>query len=85
MGDIGHDRIGAPALDEGAQLVLDILRLLPRQPRHREPSEVSLRRQSVAGLAIFNLGFEAAACAGADSFLRWPQSKTSPVRAANAA
>src|SRR6516162_9657300 len=59
MGDILHDRIGAPAFDEGAQLVLEILRLLPRQPRHRKPSAIALRRQAVAGFAVLELGLEA--------------------------
>ena len=60
MRDVEHDRVGAPALDEGPQLVLDVLRLLSGQSRHREISEITLSRQPVAGLAIFQLGLEAA-------------------------
>jgi len=58
MSDIGHDRIDAAAFDKGAQLVLEILRLLARQPRHREVSTIALARQAMAGLAIVKLGLK---------------------------
>ena len=60
MRDVEHDRVRSPALDEGPQLILDILGLLSRQSRHRKISEITLSRQPVAGLAIFQLGLEAA-------------------------
>src|SRR5579872_5477283 len=60
MRDIEHDRVGAPSLDEGLQLSLDIFGLLSRKARHGKISEVALAREAVTGLAIFKLGFQAA-------------------------
>src|SRR6516164_7413667 len=72
MGDILHDGIGASAFDEGTQLVLEILRLLPRQPRHRKPSAIALRRQAVAGLAVLELGLDASSFRP-DGVMRMPR------------
>ena len=82
MRDVAHHRIGAPALDEGPQLSLDIFRLLSRKPRHREISEVALARQSMAGLAIFKLGFEAASRAGVILSCAWPLEEKAIIRIA---
>src|ERR1700682_234561 len=70
MRDVEHDRVRPSALDKGPQLSLDVFGLLPRKARHREISEIPLARQSMAGLAIFELGLEAALPRRRHSFLR---------------
>src|SRR6516162_11758507 len=62
MGNVGHNRVGAPSFDKGAQLVLEVLRLLARQSRHREIATVALRLEPVAGLAIEQLRIKASRC-----------------------
>jgi hypothetical protein len=55
---VEHDRVLPPALDKGIQLVLDVLGLLPGKPRHRIESAIALAGETVAGLAIVDLGLE---------------------------
>jgi len=59
MRDVAHDRVRPSALDEGPQLRLDIFGLLSRKAWHREISEITLARQPMAGLAIFELALNA--------------------------
>ena len=60
MRHVEHDRIDAAALDEGAELVLDIFGLLTRKPRHRIIAAIAFARETVARLAIIGLPLEAA-------------------------
>src|ERR1700722_3033839 len=59
MGKGWDGGIAGAAVGEGPQLSLDIFGLLSGEPRHREISEIALALQSMTGLAIFKLGFEA--------------------------
>jgi hypothetical protein len=70
VSDIEHDRVRSPAFAERPQLVLDVLGLLSRQSRHREIAEITLSGQTVAGLAIFQLGLETALPCTRTSVLR---------------
>jgi hypothetical protein len=55
MRNIKHDVIGAPALNEGLQLVLNVLGLLASQARYWEISVIALSRGTVAILAVSDL------------------------------
>src|SRR5665213_1938612 len=55
---IRHDRARPPALNEGPQLILEVLGLLSRESWHGKISAVTLPRQPVAGFAIFQLGLK---------------------------
>jgi hypothetical protein len=48
----------APMLDESSQLILDVFGLLSRQPRHGIVAMITLAGQTVAGLAIGDLGLK---------------------------
>jgi hypothetical protein len=56
MGDAEHDVICPSPLDEGSQLIFDILDLLSGKTRDRIIPTIALARRSVAVLAIPNLG-----------------------------
>jgi hypothetical protein len=55
---VEHDRVLAPALDKGVELVLDVLGLLPRKARNRIESTIALAGETVAGFAILDLGLK---------------------------
>ena len=58
MGHVAHHRVQAPAIDEGLQLVLDVVRLLAREAGHRIRPYEAARRQPMTGFTITSLGFE---------------------------
>ena len=62
MGHIAHHWVQAPAIDEGLQLVLDVVRLLAREAGHGIRPYETARRQPMTGFTITRLSFE---------FLRW--------------
>ena len=53
-----HDGVDAPMLDEGPELVFDIFGLLSGEPGHCVISAISLAREAMTGLAIFNLALK---------------------------
>src|SRR5579871_5594340 len=61
MSNIEHDRIRAPFLNEGLELILDVFGLLPGEPGHWKRPSKSLAGQPVAGLAILQLALQVAA------------------------
>jgi hypothetical protein len=48
----GHEEARPLALDEGTQLILEVLGLLPGKSRHRDRSTITLSRQTMTGLAV---------------------------------
>jgi len=58
MRDVVHHGIGPLAFDKGLQLILDVLRLLTRQPGHWGRSAKTLRIYAMAGLAVVRLSLE---------------------------
>src|ERR1700731_3773878 len=69
MRDVAHDWVRPSALDEGPQLRFDVFGLLSRKPPPPEITEIALALQSMASLAIFELGLEAS-LGGRKSLLR---------------
>ena len=73
MGDIEHDIVGPPMLDECLQLVLDVFGLLSRQPRDWIIAVKSLCGHAVTVLAISDLGLKfALRHGGLVGSFRWP-------------
>jgi hypothetical protein len=58
VGDIEHDIVGSPVLDEGLELIFDVLGLLTRESRDWIISVESLRRDAVTVLAIRDLALK---------------------------
>ena len=51
-----HNRMQPPVLNEGAQLILEVFDLLPRESRYGGSCPDTLPRRLMAALAILNLG-----------------------------
>src|SRR6516162_3192111 len=60
IGHLGHEETRALALDQGTQLILEVLGLLPRKSRHGDRSTITLSRQTMAGFAVFYFGLKLA-------------------------
>ena len=55
---VAHDRMHAPVLNKGPELIYDVIDLLPRKPRYRRNAMKALPRRLVADLAFFDLGLK---------------------------
>jgi hypothetical protein len=67
MSHIEHDVVGSPVLNEGVELIYQILRLLARKARYREISVKALAGRSMAIFTISELGLHATGRFGAVS------------------